>query len=93
MSTRVMKLAKIRPPITARAIGAWRLAPLPTSRASGIKPRAVVIVVIRVGRRPGGAGGYYCFLQRESPLEQEAEVAHQDNGVIHLAPPRIIRPI
>ena len=41
----------IRPLITAMAIGVRISAPSPRPRAIGVRPRTVVAVVIRIGRR------------------------------------------
>src|SRR5690606_5191394 len=48
--TRVTRVDVKRPPITARARGAWISLPSPTPTASGTSPRAVVSVVIAIGR-------------------------------------------
>ena len=48
--TRVAKVAKSRPPMTARASGAFCSPPSPMPRAMGIMPRIMAPAVIRTGR-------------------------------------------
>ena len=54
ISPRVMIVDPIRPPTTTLARGACASAPSPNPKASGMSPKIVVKVVIKIGRKRRG---------------------------------------
>jgi len=50
MTIRVSRVEEIRPPTTTTASGRWISEPVPLLKIRGMRPAAVVIVVIRTGR-------------------------------------------